>query len=375
MKIIDSMHKNVKKVIIATIYEIIEHNPEKNISRIFSLAKMVAKNDDCKRSIEKIERYYNEVPSIKQFVQDVLANTNKTCMKKLCKNLFINAILGGTLKREKWFEKEDVDIPFVLLISPSVECSLGCTGCYKVDYDKCKQLNYEDIDKIVGQARDLGIYFIMVLGAEALCVDYMWKVYEKYNDIEFITFTNGTLITTEIADKMVNLGNIIPILDLDGFDKETDSKEETGSFLKVTKGMDLLKSRGMFFGVSSVVLKSNMEKVTSDEFVEMLINKGARVGWYFTYMGVRDKPSIELIPTPNQRIELGRRIKTIRMSKPYFAIDLFNDSSHLEGCITGKYYYNNAKTDVKSCIFSHIAVDDVKQKNLINILIRNFKKH
>lgn len=376
MKIIDSMHKNLKKAVIATIYEVIEHNPEKNISRIFSLAKMVAKDGDCKQSIEVIEKYYNEVPSMKQFVQDVLANTNKTCMKKLCRNLFINAILGGALKREKWLEKEDSNIPFVLLISPSVQCSLGCIGCYKIDYDKSKQLNYEDIDKIVGEARDLGIYFIMVLGAEALCVDYMWRIYEKYNDIEFITFTNGTLITKEIVDKMVNIGNVIPILHLDGFEKEIDSKEETRTFFKVTKGMDLLKDRGMFFGISSVVLRNNMEKVTSDEFIEMLINKGARVGWYFTYMGVRDKSNMELIPTPNQRIELGKRIKTIRMSKPYFAIDLFNDAPYLERCITGKYcYHANIKTDIKPCIFAHIAVDDVKQKNLIDILIRNFKKY
>ncbi|GIM29639.1 radical SAM protein [Clostridium polyendosporum] len=358
MKIIESMHKNIKKAVVATIYEVIEHNPEKNINRIFSLARMLAKDDDSKKSIEEIEKYYNEVPSIKQFLQEVLTNTNKAFMKKLFENFFINAIWDGTLKRKKWLEKEDTKIPFVLLISPSIKCNLRYIGCYEVDYDKSKELSYEDIDKVVGQARDLGIYFIMVLGAEPFSVNYMWEIYEKYSDIEFMTFTNGTLITKEVADKIVKLGNIIPMLYLDGFEKETDSKGGSGTFLKVMKGMDFLKDRGVFFGVSSVVSRSNVEKVTSDEFIEMLINKGARVGWYFMYMPVGSKSNIELMLTPSQRIELSRRIKTIRMSKPYVSIDFFNDAPYVGGCIDGEYYCIKSKGDVESCIFAHIAVDN-----------------
>ena len=98
-------------------------------------------------------------------------------------------------------ENEDTKIPFVLLLSPSMRCNLRCTGCYAADYPKDSGLSYEEVDRIVGEARDLGIHYIIILGGEPFFVDYMYKIYEKYNDVYFTPFTNGTLFNDDVADK------------------------------------------------------------------------------------------------------------------------------------------------------------------------------
>jgi MoaA/NifB/PqqE/SkfB family radical SAM enzyme len=368
MKLVDSIQKTAKEAVVGTVCDIIEQNPEKNVDKLFSLAKLLARDEDSKNGIVSVEEMYNEIPSVKEYIQDILINTNKNCSKKLFQNFFSNAIWYGVGKREKWMEKEDTKIPFVLLISPSMRCNLRCTGCYAAKYDKSQGLQFEDVDRIVGQAHDLGIHFMIVLGGEPFFVDYMWDIYEKYSDIQFVPFTNGTLFTEEFAERLEKLGNVMPMFSLEGFEKETDARRGPGVFNKVMDGMYLLKARGIPFGVSSATARNNMDTVTSEEFIDMLIKKGSRMSWYFMYMPVGDKPDVNSMLTPQQRIELGRRTRNIRVTKPYFTIDFFNDAPYVGGCIAGKYYCHiNSQGDVEPCIFAHIAIDNAKNKDLIDI--------
>lgn len=370
MKVIDNAQKYAKETIVNTVYNIIDSSddPDKSINKIFSLIKKLSKDKDSKRGIENVQQYYNEMPSVHEFINNILINKNKNCLKKFFTNFLGNSLWSGIPIRAKWMEKEDTKIPFVLLISPSMRCNKHCTGCYAANYPKDSGLKYEEVDRIVGEARDLGIHFIIVLGGEPFFVDYMWKIYEKYSDIEFVPFTNGSLFTEEVAEKMAKLGNVIPMFSLEGYEKETDARRGKGTFKKVMEGMDLLNSKGIPFGVSSATARNNIDTVTSPEFIDMLIEKGALMSWYFLYMPVGEKPDLNSMLTPEQRIELGRRTRKIRTTKPYFTIDFFNDAPYVGGCIAGKYYCHiNADGDVEPCIFAHISVDNVRDKSLIDI--------
>lgn len=368
MKVVENFEKYAKETVVKSVFEIIDKNPEKNVDKIFSLIKALAKDDDSKEGIENVQSYYRDIPSVNEYVNDILKNTNKNCLKKFFTNFLANAIWSGVPKRAKWLEKEDTKVPFVLLISPSMRCNKRCVGCYAAEYDKTSGLSYEEVDRIVGQAHDLGIHFIIVLGGEPFFVDFMWKIYEKYSDIQFVPFTNGTLFTDEVADNMARLGNVMPMFSLEGFEKETDARRGAGTFNTVMKGMDLLNSRGVPFGVSSATARNNVETVTSDAFIDMLIEKGARMSWYFIYMPVGEKPNVDNMLTPEQRIELGRSTRRIRTTKPYFTIDFFNDAPYVGGCIAGKYYCHiNSNGDVEPCIFAHISVDNIRNKDLIDV--------
>ena len=94
----------------------------------------------------------------------------------------------------------------------------------------------------------------------------------------------------------------------------------------------------MLFGISSATATNNMDIVTSDEYIDMLVDMGAKMIWYFMFMPMGHDLAIELMLTPEQRLTLGERTRRIRTTKKIFPIDFFNDAPYVGGCIAGKYY-------------------------------------
>lgn len=375
MSIIDKMEKGAKDALVKKAADLLNKNPEKNIDKLFDLIKVAVKDEESLKTINFVEDYYRNNPATYQFVQNILSTTDKKCLQKFFTNFLANATWYGMPKRAKLLEEDGIKTPFVILLSPSMRCNLRCTGCYAGNYSKKDDIPYEEVDRIIGEAREIGIYFFVILGGEPFFNEYMLDIYEKYNDCMFVPFTNGTLFDDRLADRVQNIGNIFPMFSLEGFEKETDARRGKGVFQKVMHGMDLLRERGVLFGVSSATGRYNVDVVSSDEFIDMLIQKGAKMSWYFIFMPVGTEPDINLMLTPEQRIFLGRRTREIRNNKPYFTIDFFNDAPYVGGCIAGKYYCHiNSKEDVEPCIFAHFATDNLKGKPLLDIFKGPFFK-
>jgi MoaA/NifB/PqqE/SkfB family radical SAM enzyme len=249
-----------------------------------------------------------------------------------------------------------------------MRCNLKCTGCYAANYDKKDDIPYEEVDRLMTEASNMGIYYVVVLGGETFFNEYMLDIYKKYNDMYFMPFTNGTLFNETLADKLANFGNVMPMFSIEGWEKETDERRGTGIFSAVLRGMDLLNKRGIPFGASAATSNTNVNTVTSDEFIDMLVEKGAKMLWYFMFMPVGDNPveDINLMLSPKQRLYLGKRNREIRVTKKIFTIDFFNDAPYVGGCISGKYYCHiNSKEDIEPCIFSHFATTNIKNKPLM----------
>jgi MoaA/NifB/PqqE/SkfB family radical SAM enzyme len=372
---IDAMEKGMKDSVLNALVTLLEKNPEKNVDKIFSLGKKLAKDEASQKQVDSIYSYYKENPATHEFIQNILTTTDKNCLKKFMVNFVSNANWYGGPKRAKYLENEDTKVPLTLLISPTMRCNLRCTGCYAGNYSKKDDIPFEELDRIIGEARDLGIYYIVVLGGEPFFYDKMLDLYEKYNDVMFTPFTNGSLFDEKLADRIKKLGNVFPMFSLEGFEKETDARRGKGTFEKVMKSMDLLKERGILFGVSSATAKYNIDTVISDEFIDLLISKGAKMSWYFMYMPIGENPNVNDMLSPEQRLRLGRRTREIRNTKPYFTIDFFNDAPTVGGCIAGKFYCHiNSNEDVEPCIFAHFACDNLKGKPLIDIFRGPFFK-
>lgn len=375
MKVTETMEKGVKDVLVKKGIDLLSKDPEKNVDKLFDIVKKAVKDEDNLAKVNSVQGYYNDIPSVHEYIQGILKNTDKKCLEKLFTNFFANAVWYGIPKRGKLLEEKDIKTPFVILLSPSMRCNLRCTGCYAANYSKEDDIPYEEVDRIVKEGRDLGIYYFIILGGEPFFNEYMLDIYEKYNDVMFTPFTNGTLFDEKLADKLKELGNVVPMLSLEGFEEETDARRGKGVFKKVMHGMDLLRERGVLFGVSSATGRHNVDTVSSDAFIDMLIEKGAKMSWFFIFMPVGDAPDVNLMLTPEQRLMLGRRVRKIRTTKPYFAIDFFNDAPYVGGCIAGKYYCHiNSHEDVEPCIFAHFATENLKGKPLLEVFKSSFFK-
>ena len=97
---------------------------------------------------------------------------------------------------------------------------------------------------------------------------------------------------------------------------------------------------------------------------------GAYFIWYFHYMPVGNDASPELLPTPEQRTEVYRRIRRYRAEKPLFAMDFQNDAEFVGGCIAGgrTYLHINANGDVDPCVFIHYSDSNIREKTLLETM-------
>ena len=111
---------------------------------------------------------------------------------------------------------------------------------------------------------------------------------------------------------MQRVGNLSLSISLEGFEEVNDLRRGVGVYDKVMAAMDKLKSHGLIFGTSICYTSKNIETVTSDEFLDMIIDKGCRFTWYFHYMPVGNEAAVDLLPTKEQREYMYHRVREIR---------------------------------------------------------------
>ncbi len=80
-------------------------------------------------------------------------------------------------------------------------------------------------------------------------------------------FTNGTLIDEDFCHEMLRVQNFVPAISLEGFEEATDCRRGDGTYQKVVKSMNLLKSHKLPFGISSCYTSANIKDVSTEAYV------------------------------------------------------------------------------------------------------------
>lgn len=290
--------------------------------------------------------------------------------RRFVNNVFGNEMLFSGEKHAAVRERLG-DWPCIMVISPTMRCNLACKGCYSANYDRTDAISTERFDRLLTECEELGIYFVVVSGGEPYLRDDLLDMFERHPNIEFLTYTNGTIIYNKhLARRLAELGNVIPCISVEGFGSETDERRGKGVYEKVERAMDELRDAGVIFGFSATPMRHNNEVVVSDEFIDHYISKGCFVGWYFSYMPVGRDPDLSLMPTPEQRLYRLRRIREIRRTKPIVAADFWCDGELVGGCLSGGrvYFHINASGGVEPCVFHQFSVDNILEKPLIECL-------
>ncbi len=257
-----------------------------------------------------------------------------------------------------------------------MKCNLRCYGCYAGDYKKGEDLDFEIVNRVINEAKDIGIFFFVISGGEPNTWPYLIEMLETHSDAMFQIYTNGTLIDDKTADEFARLGNAIPCISVEGFEKETDDRRGEGTFRKISDAMDRLRERGVIFGFSATATRENNEFIVSDEFLDYYNDKGVFIGWYFNYIPIGKKPDLDLMPTPEQRNYRRKRIIEVRDTKRMVVADFWNDGVLTDGCLAGGHTYLHiiSTGDVEPCVFYHFAADNIKEKSLEEVLESPFFK-
>ena len=353
-------------------YSYLDSNPRKNIPNLLDWVDRLDRKDAVlsqrkvfRRVIEdKDNNWYKLILSL---WDDIDPGVRKTVFM----NFILNANMKGGPLQEENRKKYDCNVPWAILMDPTSACNLKCTGCWAAEYGNKLSMDYDTLDSIIEQGKELGVYFYIYSGGEPLVRKKdIIRLCEKHSDCEFLAFTNGTLIDEDFADEMLRVKNFVPAISIEGFEEATDSRRGKGTYQKVIQAMDLLRSKKLAFGASLCYTRANTEVIGSEEFTDFLINQGAKFAWYFTYMPVGVDAVPDLMVTAEQREFMYRQIRKFRNTKELFTMDFWNDGEYVDGCIAGgrRYLHINANGDIEPCAFIHYANCNIHNQTLLEAL-------
>jgi len=267
--------------------------------------------------------------------------------------------------REKYAEEP----PGFLVLSPTKKCNLACKDCYATsNTGEDTALRYETVEKITREAYNLfGNRFMTISGGEPFFYEdngkTLFDIWKKFNDMVFLVYTNGTLITEEVARRLGELGNVTPAISVEGFEKETDARRGRGTFKKILKAIGNLKKAGVPVGISVTVTKNNAGIFMKDDFYRFFFEKqNISHMWMFHLMPIgRAQNIMDMMPTAEQRFRLFRKWEELLAKNKWFIADFWNSGAVVDGCIAyaRHYFYINWDGNVMPCVFVPYYVDNI----------------
>ena len=312
--------------------------------------------------------------TLNRYVTKMVKELHPNVLKTTILDLGYEAFYHGTKTIREMRKIHNCNIPWIILMDPTSACNLHCTGCWAAEYGNKLNLTLDEMDSVITQGKELGVYFYMLTGGEPMVRKKdIIKLCKKHNDCVFLAYTNGTLVDEELCAQMQEAGNLFLALSLEGKPEVNDLRRGEGVYGKVMHAMDLLKEHGLVFGTSICYTSQNIESVTSDEFIDMLVEKGCRYSLYFHYMPVGNDASVELLPSMEQRVYMHDRVREIRNMEHglgIFTMDFQNDGEFVGGCIAGgrNYFHINANGDAEPCVFIHYSNGNIRENTILEIL-------
>ena len=348
----------------------LEKDPETNIPKLMDLVNRLCPDDyyagqrkAATRAVQEKNNWYDLI--LKAYALD------PGVRETLFRNLLINASLSGSATQDRVSAREDCNIPWAILMDPTSACNLHCTGCWAAEYGNRLNLTLEELDSVIRQGKELGTYMYIYTGGEPLVRKQdLIRLCEMHPDCEFLSFTNGTLIDEAFCQEMLRVKNFVPAISLEGFEAANDSRRGEGCYARVMHAMELLKSHKLPFGISACYTSRNYQDISSEAFYDKIIDMGALFIWFFHYMPVGHGAVPALLPTPDQRETVYRRIREFRNTKPIFSMDFQNDAEFVGGCIAGgrRYLHINPRGDVEPCVFIHYSNVNIRDVSLLEAL-------
>ena len=305
-----------------------------------------------------------------RFAKSIICDTNEEVLGKMIPPIMNVAINSYQIRMES-IEKYGCNVPWAILMDPTAACNLKCTGCWAAEYGHSSSLSYDDLARIIKEAKELGTYMYLYTGGEpTMRRKDLMRLCRENPDCIFMSFTNGTLIDDSFADEIAEVGNFFPAFSIEGYEAENDFRRGEGTFKRCTAAMERLKERGVPFGASLCYTSKNTDVLSSDEYIDWLIDRGVKFAWFFTYMPTGNGAVTELMVSPEQRALMFKKMREWRETKPIFALDFWNDGEYVQGCIAGgrHYFHINSNGDCEPCAFVHYSNVNIKEHSILEAL-------
>jgi MoaA/NifB/PqqE/SkfB family radical SAM enzyme len=314
----------------------------------------------------------------------VLLEADKRLLWKLAYNMGFKGALS--VHRHKLRLRSGRVFPPFLYVSIINTCNLRCQGCW-VDVSMKQQTIAPDaFHRLVREAKRMGNVFFGIVGGEPFMHPHLLDMLAEHPDCYFQVFTNGHFITPARARQMWRLGNVTPLVSVEGTEIVSDQRRgRAGVLNKTLQGLHNALDAGVFTGVCTSLARTNIDDLLRPEWIDRLVEMGVLYAWFHVYRPMGPNPNPDLCLTAEQAVRARRFVVEMRAQKPIVIVDAYHDGEGKALCpaATGISHHINPWGDIEPCPIVQFSTESIhgttdarplKEKFLRSAFLADFRK-
>lgn len=297
-----------------------------------------------------------------RLLKRLFLETDKRLLWKLFWNMGVKGVLS--VERHKSRLRRGQVFPPFLYVSVINSCNLRCQGCWVDVSAKMEAMAPETFHRLVREAKAMGNTFFGIVGGEPFMHPRLFELLEPHGDCYFQIFTNGHFITDEKAKKLRQLGNVTPLISVEGNEIVSDQRRGRGGvFNRTMEGIRNCLNNKVFTGVCTSVCQTNFELV-NEQWLDRLIEMGVMYAWFHIYRPMGPDACTDLCLTPEQQLAVRRFVVEMRAKKPIVIIDAYHDGEGQALCpaATGMTHHINPWGDIEPCPIVQFSRESIRDK-------------
>jgi MoaA/NifB/PqqE/SkfB family radical SAM enzyme len=289
-----------------------------------------------------------------------LLETDKRLLLKAAWTLGVRG-LWSVHQHKRRLKKGEFFPPF-LYMSVVNSCNLRCQGCWVDVGAKQHRIEVDAANHTIAQAKAMGNSFFGILGGEPFMHKDLLKIFEANRDVYFQVFTNGHFITDEVAAELRRLGNVTPLISVEGSEIISDTRRGRDGVLNETmKGLETALRHKLLVGVCTSVCRSNIDDLVNEKWVDRLIEMGVMYCWYHIYRPVGPEPNPQLALSSEEQRRVRQFVVDTRATKPIIVVDAYHDDAGNALCpaVTGFTHHIGPWGDIEPCPVIQLATESI----------------
>lgn len=290
----------------------------------------------------------------------LLTETDKRLLWKAAWTLGLGG-LASVYKHKRRLARGEFFPPF-LYLSVINSCNLRCQGCWVDVAAKQHKIELEAANRTIEQAKAMGNRFFGILGGEPFMHKDLLQIFAAHPDAYFQVFTNGHFITDEVAAELRRLGNVTPLVSVEGSEIVSDTRRGRAGVLSQTmQGLQTALRHKLMVGVCTSVCKTNIDDLVNDAWVDRLIEMGVMYCWFHIYRPVGPEPNPDLALSSAEQRRVRQFVVDTRVNKPIVVIDAYHDDAGNALCpaVTGFTHHIGPWGDIEPCPVIQLAKESI----------------
>ncbi len=278
--------------------------------------------------------------------------------------------------------------PVAMTYAVTYRCQMNCVHCSAGSHLRTAvpELSTDEAKRLIDDSLDLGITILAFTGGEPLLRDDIYELVAHVDQRKALPllFTNGLLLTDENVDRLADAGLYTLFVSIDSADPAEHDRlrGKPGLFENAVLGLERMKSRGVFVGLSSYANRSNTDQGMYKKLHSLAQKLGAHNLLLFDAV-----PTGNILRDTSEMLTAEQREEIYRYSAMIFKKNIIPPLSSQSwqnsvegnlagiGCLAAHIqFYVSAYGDIAPCDFTPLSFGNIRNEPL-GVIWKKMIKH